>query len=607
MHQEEFGPGFESLLDNFGFQTPFQTELGEEFSHHLIKDTYIPQTIGAFDAIYLPVSPDHKEQKNVFLSKFEERFHLYQLRKFTAGWYLETMQRNFLGTLTNLSKDLSQAETAELQRKFAECKTYWGSVRLPLEYQIRVRYLFHATYRYSLPLSPKLPLPFLQVPPTTEEGKKALSELKKEGSRQEVRKACSESLMELLSSIKPKIWPSLGFSEESKPIDRTYEWIRKVVKIAHRSAERDAPFLAQYLIEFPSFVALNPIKPPTYGGLSDERKFLRSDPKTRFLKTIFLLLKLPNEKIEINLKASVGESNPYDTLRKMLLNKVVEGLPFPNPEFTNLLRERMAKALAHAGADQPLYLRPSFSSFISLRATSVGLHPSVSGFDVVNDDPSPSLKIYKKEKGKFLIKISNQDPISKHLMGGLKLFMGGCKIIKELGNLPKMRRCEYFELTGQQQFILILKNVPSNLIPLDRQRELAQAAGLPDWPLTDKELSNSLDLSVADINELNPLFDNNVGAMVAKLWDFFKRTRDFEERGETLEFLKDILAAFDDADLLGENNRKAIAKFSRGTKLNTKSLKTFTSQSTYSWDELIEEIVEGKNRPFRATEPDSKN
>ncbi|MCF7875594.1 hypothetical protein K9M06_00930 [Candidatus Bipolaricaulota bacterium] len=605
MYQEKFGPGFEFLLDNFGFHTSFQTEVGEEFSH-LIEDTYSLQTIGAFDAIYFPVPPDHKNQKNVFLSEFEERFHLYQLRKFTAGWYLEIMQRSFLGTLANFSTNVSQGDIQELQRKFAEYKTYRESVRLPLEYQIRVRYLFHAGFRSRLPLSLKLPLPFLQVPPTTEEAKRALSELKKDGSRQEVMKACAKTLMELFNSIKPRIRRSLGFSEESKPIDRTYEWIRKVLEIAQRSSEKVTPFLAQYLIEFPSFVALNPIKLPTYSGLSDEKEFLRSDPKTRFLKTISLLLELSNEKIETNLKASADKSNLYDTLRKMLLSKVLEGLPFPDSESIDLPRERAAKTLANADPNQLLYIKASLSPLISLRATE-GLHPSVSGFDIVNNDPSPSIKIYKKEKRRFLIKISNQDPISKHLMGGLKLFMEGCKIIKELENFPKMRKCEYFELTGQQQFTLILKNIPLNLIPLEKQRELSQAVGIPDWPLTDKELSNTLGLSVADINELDPLFDNNLGAMVAKLWDFFRTTRSYEETRESQESHKDILAAFDDADLLGENNRKVIAKFQPETKLNTKSLKAFASQSTYSWGELIEEIVEGKNRPFGTTEPDSKN
>lgn len=578
-------------MDNFGICSPIAKDFGEEFSH-LVGDTYKYQILGAFDTVYVPVPTDYKKQTNNFLAEFEELFHLQQLRNFTAGWYLETMQKLFLKALEDFSADSGYGTLAALQRKFAECKTYWESIKPPLEYQIRTRYLFHLTYRIKLPLSLKLPLPFLQVNLQTEEAKKALAKLRKTSTREKVKKIFYNSAMKLFEFRDFIIQESLGICEKRKPV---YQWVKKVLEIADPSLGKMIPFPAQYLIEAPSFIALNPALPPTYSNLGDQRFFLLSDPKTRFLTTISILLKVPNEKIETSLKASLKGPKLYKPLHKLVVEEVLgRGVPFPNPEFLTLLRKKTEEALPHLDSSQPFYLQHLAKPLLSLRATKSGL-PYLSS-DFISNDPSPTIKIYKEGEKRFLVDLPNLDGISKHFMEGLKLFIKGCEVIKKLGNLSDLEQLsEYFRLSGQQQLILILKNIPVNAIPLNRQSELAQTVGICNWPLTNKKLSKTLKLSLKDINQLDPLFDNNVGALVSRLWDFLKYGRDqkVDNEGDLFTPLIDILSAFDDVNLLNKRNQIAIAKF-MFPKLKPRDgvviVKSLSSRKTYHWDDLIKEI-----------------
>lgn len=75
-------------LKTFHFNEDFSRLLGGE------DGVSIHQTLPGFDAIFMPTA-EPEERHAIDLGRNEEHFHIWQLRKYRSGWYLEGLQRKF--------------------------------------------------------------------------------------------------------------------------------------------------------------------------------------------------------------------------------------------------------------------------------------------------------------------------------------------------------------------------------------------------------------------------------------------------------------------------------------------------------------------------------
>lgn len=649
MIKREFDSDFSYLINNFSFFSPQEVELTEDFKDLLggTKGIKHHQTIGGLDAVYFP----HGQVKNDegFLSATEEYYHLNQQRTYSAGWQMEKLLVRFNHRVKSfLEGDLPFGEKLSLQDlagALAKYKAYLESVRIPLEYQARIRFIYFLILAKNRSLGDS----GIAQPPDNLD----VSEIPKIQKPQSKMSSLYDNLRLMLgkyvydfdSSTPPHVSSKrASYKAPRRWLNRISEIVEDLSKNENSEEKKLGFWIIRFLLKQPAMWALNPLVGLESRYLKESEK-LDSFPDQRFFNLFQnVLLEIPKSELVDTISNALDSEDlgeAIDTLSAFIKHKIKESieLDFVNSyHLAKILRSSAATLLERSSPDLPSPLK--VSPLLPLRPISSLPKPSET-CGVVNDNSGPSIKIDKQTTGastKFLVSMSSEDIISRYFYNQLKLLYEGIKILEqELGLSGLEMKVRGYKLNVQQKAVITLKLLPEQILTPQQEKDLAISLGLPDWPLDNHRISKYLNLPQTEIQDpfgfrrvrekVNKSLDNNndgLSQKISKLLPFDtkylkkldsdnkfyslilflrlayliqtlvrQQSTDVSDRSIFVKSHKKVLSALINAKIISRDTASTYSQIigSEFDKVTTKELRD-TAYDKNAWRNLLDEIEE---------------
>lgn len=596
---------FQDSLEKYTYSSPIK----------LFKNEKGYQTLGGFDTVYKPpgVSSLGKDSS---LQILEEQFHIEQLRHSIAGAILERLARISVIQVNNYLEGKivwnEESYLSSIRHSYRRYFSYFEKLRTPLEHQAMCSYVIPlyitgGSTSSESPFSPLFVVPFRpnnisnikSTSLTREKVSKLIGQVGKylTSLHSKDRKAyqfftshLDNSLNDDASELTTSAYP--GWWEKSLDILKII-----VQRTGDLSLEQEFEIYQSFIeyISYPTYVALNPTKPFEFMSPTKlEEEAIQFDPRERFYRSLKILLEIPVSKVIRGLL--------NNDVTSLLIDKLKAGGIQPVCPATTL-REQQKGALQILDKTSPDLPRTRDINVLTpLRANAKEEWELVEPERAfINDSSDPSMIITKdcsSGKEQYEIEISNKDVVSRQLRKELKLWRKGLNLLNDQSDSKTKRNGgvepEKDIIFRSREFaILYLHGMSSDIFPPHRQKELAKALQVSEWPLQDRELAKRFRIPENKVKESyhfreEPRFlgiDFLAGALASLLAANHIITtgeKNLETSGISVE---KVLKAFGDInsleDLLGDE------KELRKSELDDPESRDIE----YSWQKLLEDLA----------------